>query len=64
MKRTILFIVSDIVFHIERKINSFILFLFYFTIWRTGHCLHTMRDLGDDSVLTVKYFINAAGIDK
>jgi hypothetical protein len=30
MKRTILFIVYYIVFHIERKINYFILFLFYF----------------------------------
>ncbi len=29
MKRTILFIVYDIVFHIERKINYFILFLIF-----------------------------------
>jgi hypothetical protein len=30
MKRTILFIVYDIVFHIERKINYFILFIYFY----------------------------------
>ncbi len=34
MMRTILFIVYDIVFHIERKINCFI--YFYFTFLESG----------------------------